>query len=286
MSNFERLDIQVQELIDSACDAYESHLTRGLTTYVPASTLEEYLASVEDPDARRILFSELVGVDLEHLRNDKRAGRIDELRRRFPQFSEVVDEVSNSSTSIKHSEADETIAAGSGTTPQPSNADGAEPKTEFLGQYELLEKVGSGAFGHVWRANDSKLDRTVAIKLPRTEKLSEADAQRFLKEAQLAAKLKHPNIVGVHEIGTFEETPFIVSDFVDGLSISEWQELETRSGADITRLCIRIGDALHHAHEAGIVHRDLKPTNILVDADNEPHVRRLRFGQESESTRR
>lgn len=276
MNEFEKLDLPMQKLIDSVCDEYEGSLAKQFAgdsdNPSPTSILEEHLAQADDPVARRIMFSELVKLDLERLDSDSRTVRMDDFRRQFPQFAKEIDQLSHSSASLQRRDAEETIGIGSDTMPHRSNPNDAEPKTRILGQYELLEKVGSGAFGHVWKAHDNKLNRTVAIKLPRTEQLSNSDAQRFRKEAQLAAQLKHPNIVAVHEIGLFEETPFIVSDFIAGQSISDWKTGDPRGVADTTRLCICIADALHHAHEAGIVHRDLKPTNVLVDAENEPHI--------------
>jgi hypothetical protein len=97
---------------------------------------------------------------------------------------------------------------------------GSETKT--LGHFELIEKLGVGAFGTVWKARDTKLDRTVAVKIPRKEQLSEQDVEQFFREAKAAAQLNHPNIVGVHEVGREEKTLFIVSDYVQGVTLAEW----------------------------------------------------------------
>ena len=268
LNDFERLDTQIQKEIDRICDDYESKLDQG-----ESPTFDSCLSSVDDPNARRILFVELVGLEIEHVGPTDRAKRLAELRERFPEYAEQVDKIAGSDSSVSRRirDAHDTIATGSDTKPkQPTKGDRLKHRT--LGQYELLENVGSGAFGDVWRAHDNKLNRAVAIKLPRTENLSETGAQRFLREAQLAAQLKHPNIVAVHEIGQFDGTPFIVSDFIAGQSVSDWKENASRDNTDITRLCIRIADALHHAHEAGIIHRDLKPSNILVDGTDKPHL--------------
>ena len=97
--------------------------------------------------------------------------------------------------------------------------------------------------------------------------------QVFFREARAAAQLKHPDIVSVHEVGRDEDTVYIVSDFVEGATLSRMAD---RPAADRPReaaeLCAKIADALHHAHEAGVVHRDLKPSNIMMDMDGEPHI--------------
>ena len=141
-----------------------------------------------------------------------------------------------------------------------------------IGRFELQTKLGIGAFGTVWRAKDTELDRSVAIKIPRKEQLEPAEAEKFIREARAAAQLKHPNIVSVHEVGREADQVYIVSDLVDGLSLSDWltgQKLNFRESAEF---CAKIADALQHAHQAGVIHRDLKPSNIMIDANGEPHI--------------
>ena len=136
--------------------------------------------------------------------------------------------------------------------------------TRMLGHFHLLHCLGQGAFGAVWKARDTKLDRIVALKVPRKEQLDEADAQKFLREARAAAQVRHPNIVSVHEVGREDGRIYIASDFIDGPSLDQWIEAHPLTVRESVELCAKIAEALHHAHEAGIVHRDLKPQNILV----------------------
>ena len=141
-----------------------------------------------------------------------------------------------------------------------------------VGHFELVSQLGVGGFGTVWKAHDTTLDRTVAIKIPRRGQLNALQQEKFLREARVAAQLLHPNIVSVHEIGRDGDTIYIVSELVDGESLSEWlteNQLTFRETAD---LCSRICTALHFAHSAGIIHRDLKPSNILMDDQSEPHI--------------
>lgn len=148
--------------------------------------------------------------------------------------------------------------------------DGSHAQT--VAHFQLLERLGQGAFGSVWKARDTELDRSVAVKIPRKGQLTTTESEQFLREARSAAQLRHPNIVPVHEVGRDEGTLYIVSDFIEGLSLADWltgQRLTTREAAE---LCTTIALALDHAHEAGVIHRDLKPANIMLDDQSQPHI--------------
>ena len=147
---------------------------------------------------------------------------------------------------------------------------GAALKT--IGHFELEERLGTGAFGSVWKARDKELDRTVAIKIPRQSRMSAPELEKFFREARAAAQLKHPNIVSVHEVGREGDSVYIVSDFVHGVTLADWQSRQQPTGREAAELCATIADALHHAHERGVVHRDLKPANIMLDDDLAPHI--------------
>ena len=141
-----------------------------------------------------------------------------------------------------------------------------------MGRFELIERLGVGGFGSVWKARDKELDRTVAIKIPRQGGMTAEEQEKFFREARAAAQLRHPSIVSVHEVGRDGDSVYIVSDFVRGVTLGDWltgQQLTSREAAE---LCAKIADALHHAHEQGVVHRDLKPANIMMDDDGEPHL--------------
>jgi len=148
----------------------------------------------------------------------------------------------------------------------------SQRESKTLGRFQLLEQVGIGQFGAVWKARDTELDRTVAVKIPRAGQVDDANTEQFLREARAAAQLKHPHIVSTHEVGRQDDTIFIVSDFVQGATLGEWladQRLTMRESAE---LCVKIAEALQHAHEAGVIHRDLKPGNVMLDLDGEPHI--------------
>jgi len=146
------------------------------------------------------------------------------------------------------------------------------PQAKTIGHFELVDQVGSGSFGSVWRARDTELDRTVAVKIPRKGQLDPAETEQFLREARAAAQLRHPSIISVHEVGRQEDTVYIVSDFVEGLTLADWLTGQRFSSQETADLCAKIADALEHAHQAGVIHRDLKPGNIILDSDGEPHI--------------
>ena len=141
-----------------------------------------------------------------------------------------------------------------------------------LGRFELVERIGVGAFGEVWTARDSELDRIVAIKMPRKGQLTAEEAEGFLREARSAARLNHPSIVAVHEVGKEDDQLFIVSDYVHGLTLADWLTGKRPSPKEAAELCAKIADAVQHAHENGVIHRDLKPSNIMLDDDGQPHI--------------
>jgi serine/threonine protein kinase len=138
--------------------------------------------------------------------------------------------------------------------------------------FELLEPLGSGRFGTVWKARDTQLDKTVAIKIPHRGQLTGEEAERFVREARAAARLNHQNIVAVHEVGIEDEMLYIVSEFVPGVSLEAWLKENWPTFIQMAELCAKIGEAIHHAHEQGVIHRDLKPSNIVVDTTCEPHI--------------
>ncbi len=143
---------------------------------------------------------------------------------------------------------------------------------EQFGPYAIKAKIGQGAMGAVYKVHDPSLDRVVALKviLPGHD-LSPAQIERFNREARAIAKIKHPNIVAVYQIG---DTPqyFYTMDFIEGCNLSQMikkQPLTPKQAADV---CRKIASALDTAHDRGVIHRDLKPSNIMIDAQGEPHL--------------
>jgi WD40 repeat protein len=135
-----------------------------------------------------------------------------------------------------------------------------------LGKFQLLERVGLGAFGAVWKARDTELDRIVALKIPHAGLLASAEGvERFYREARAAAQVRHPGIVPVHEVATLEDLPAIVSDFIDGLTLRDLLQLRPLAFREAAELVEQLADALDYAHSLGLVHRDVKPGNVMIE---------------------
>ncbi len=150
-----------------------------------------------------------------------------------------------------------------------------------LARYRLVERIGIGGMGSVWRANDELLDREVALKiLPRELVKDPSTERRFEREARALGRLQHPNVVGIYDIGTAdpgsgEDLPFLVMELVRGRPLSE-MVVDRTDYLRVLGWFEQVARALAAAHTAGIVHRDLKPSNIMVDDEN--HVVVLDFG--------
>lgn len=136
-------------------------------------------------------------------------------------------------------------------------------------RYELQELIGSGGMGHVYKAKDNKLDRTVAVKILREEYLDDEEfVERFHNEAQAAAKLSHNNIVAVFDVGVDRDMHFIVMELIEGIILSDYvKKMKRLQYEEAFSISIQIARALVHAHKNGIIHRDIKPHNVLLSKD-------------------
>ena len=158
-------------------------------------------------------------------------------------------------------------AAGDGVTP------GALTLPALFGDYELLEEIGRGGMGVVYRARQRSLGRIVAVKmLLRRELASASDLARFQSEAEAAARLDHPGIVSVFEVGELEGYPFYSMQYVEGTTLARRLAAGPIPARETATLMAQVAEAVHVAHSRGVLHRDLKPSNILIDLDGFPRV--------------
>lgn len=169
-------------------------------------------------------------------------------------------------------------ATGPDVKGQPGLARGVT--TQSVGGYKILEVLGEGGMGTVFAAYDTRLDRKIALKLVRGGGSSQAQA-RMLREAKAMAKLSHPNVVPVFEVGDHEGELFIAMEFVDGQTLREWGEAK-RPWREIVAKYRQAGQGLAAAHAQGLVHRDFKPDNVVVGADGRARV--LDFGLAARSS--
>ena len=134
-----------------------------------------------------------------------------------------------------------------------------------LGPYEIQSQLGAGGMGEVYKARDSRLDRTVAIKVLPAHVATDPDLkQRFEREAKAIAALNHPHICTLHDIGSEGGTDFLVMEYLDGQTLAQRLENGALPLEEALQVAIAIADALDKAHRQGIVHRDLKPGNIML----------------------
>jgi len=148
---------------------------------------------------------------------------------------------------------------------------------ETISHYKILDKLGEGGMGVVYKAEDTKLHRPVALKFLRSEAVEiEESKTRFLREAEAAAALDHPNICTVHEIDEADGQTFLAMAYVDGGSLADKVKKRPLPLEEAINIAIQIAEGLHAAHEKGIVHRDIKPANVMLDSHGRAQI--LDFG--------
>jgi len=161
------------------------------------------------------------------------------------------------------------------STPQPRNGAPTHPAGVLMdfGDYELLEEIGRGGQGVVYRARQKSLNRTVALKvIGLGQWATQAHLKRFRREAESAANLDHPSIVPIYEVGEREGSCYFSMKFIDGGQLDEVIKRTPIPIRNAAELIAKLARTVHYAHEHGILHRDIKPGNILVDANGEPHL--------------
>ncbi len=297
--------------IDALCREFAAALQRGGTV-----DLERYVARV-DPRGRARLLEELTQLAVAHLRRAGAADAHGELLSANPtirnELATVVFELGAGAAATEKTPQPTSGRASGLVVRCPHCRDAIDlvvdaPLTHIvcsqcggsfslvneaeatrdaasltqIGHFELVERLGMGEFGTVWKARDTLLDRTVAVKIPRRDQLDPVVAEKFMREARAAAQLQHPNIVSTHEVGRDGDRLFIVSECIRGAPLSDKIADERPRIRESVALIAKIADGLDHAHRAGVVHRDLKPSNILVDDRGEPHVTDFGLAKRSE----
>lgn len=137
--------------------------------------------------------------------------------------------------------------------------------TRTIGQYALAERLGEGQSAIVWKARDTKLNRWVALKIPRTLEILEQGSDLFVREAQAIAGLNHPNIVKLFDVQTGDML-MIVTEFVEGTTLQKHLQNVRLPHQECARICHQLAEALQHAHDHKVIHRDMKPGNVLIDS--------------------
>lgn len=242
-----KLPIAALERIDDLCADFE----RKWQSEDPP-TIESVLSEDISPIERDVLLAELIVLDIDYRRRRGDTPTKQEYLDRFPEGSEAVNDAF-------------TVSQARASAFKPPTVDELE---ELFPALEIIELIGAGGMGAVYKARQSGLDRLVALKiLPQEFGDDVKFALRFTREARTLAKLSHPNIVSVYEFGHVENTYYFLMEFVDGSTLRDVVQAGQLAPEHALAIVPHLCDALQYAHDKGIVHRDIKPENILIALD-------------------
>lgn len=235
--------------VETILIAYESAWKRG-----EEPQIRDFLGETEDNAHQSTLVQKLVELDLVLRQQRGETPAPDDYVLELPEFSDVIGELFRPNGSLNS-----TVCLGL----RPGG---------HVGDFELRTLLGQGGFGLVWLAYDRKLDREVALKMPRFLHANMKETDLFLREVHAAGKLVHPHIVQIYQAGLDENLVFIVSELIDGENLQDWLVTHRPDDLQAAELCRKLAGALQCAHAQGVIHRDVKAGNVLIDSQGEPKL--------------
>ena len=278
------------ERVDLVCDAFD---VAWQSREQPV--IEEYLAAVPE-SAQQDLLKELLAIELEYRLRAGDEPDVEEYQKRFVDHVDDIQQVLQTQVATRipthferqqfpvrlncpHcrnpiavvDESDETdvVCPSCGSSfrlDTDRTQTWSKDSLPQLDKFQLMRTLGRGAFGTVYLALDKELQRQVAVKIPRSSTFAtQDDEDRFVREARNVAQLRHPGIVPVYEVGRNESFPYIVTGYVEGITLADALTARRFGFRDAVELIAQISDVMDHAHRQGVVHRDLKPSNIMLE---------------------
>jgi eukaryotic-like serine/threonine-protein kinase len=282
-------DLEQAQRIHSFCEEFETSSRAGASPRI-----EEYLERAPETD-RTVLLRELLFLDVELKRDCGEVPSPEDFRSRFPDAASDIDAAlaEGWTTATSFSPVGPTrekgppilgsdVAPTAFLPPRPDDSSGSLARADgsfgWIGEYEILEEIARGGMGVVYKARQKPVKRLVALKMILTGQMaSNEERERFLREAELAANLDHPNIVPIYEVSEFQGCPFFSMKLVEGQSLSRLIKQKNREDSRYdpeaaAQLTATLARAVHFAHVHGFMHCDLKPSNILLERDGRPYV--------------
>ncbi len=248
---YQALTDQQLSVIDALCDRFDRELVNG-----DGPRIETFVA--EAPEAARTgLLAELLVMEIEYRSEHGDKPQPSDYLPRFPEQRSLI-------TGVFAREATTDFFGNVSTSTRVS----VPPE---IGNFRLIEEIGHGGMGIVLKAHDKNLKRDVAIKVLAPHLAADAEAvQRFVREAQSAAAVRHDNVVTIHAVDEANGIPFLVMELINGESLQDRMKRGPLPADAIVRFGIQIASGLEAAHRRGLIHRDIKPANILLESQNEP----------------
>ena len=257
----EQLTLVELKMLDSAC----ANLRESIVNDSPRSP-ESFIESVDEPQWTCMLL-ELIGAEIEARLDANLSPTLDTYLTRYPQFAMQLPQIF-AERSHDHSRSLSSVSRTSASRSHNNSLDAEQMVGSKLGHYEIQSVIGRGGMGFVLAARDTKLDREVAIKLPSSHPIKdEKQIVSFMREAKIAAAVRHENIVTIHSVEEQNSRPFLVMERIQGYSLEQYVRKHGRMNAEeVIEVGLQIAHGLSAAHSVGLTHHDIKPSNILLES--------------------